>query len=183
WYIHSNGELIDTVVQEPDGAGVFVDTMAFEFLYTQGDNLDQLYEVYMEAYAVGGCVSTSNIVPITVFPSAAAKFTSNYSPLASNCTPVDVIFEVDQATKDLPFSKEYSWSVIDGSGAVIFGPTTPDVGAETLSYSFTNPDSISIATYEVRLDVTSSNGPCLQPFVQQIRVNPTPSSKFTVVES
>src|SRR5690606_7461511 len=111
---------IDTLSQYPDPVTTFfVDTMAYEFLYTQTDNLDQLYEVYMEAYAEGGCVSTSNIIDITVFPTASARFTSDYDPFASNCGPLAVNFTVDLATRNLPFSKDYSWTVFDSEGTAI----------------------------------------------------------------
>lgn len=182
WFSSYEGVPIFDTEQFPDGSSIFVDTFAYAFPYTRTDNQDQIYKIYMEAYAVGGCVTIDSI-EITVFPSAAAKFTSNYNPLASNCTPVLVSFSVDNATKNLPFSKEYSWSVLDSDGVAIDGPSFPDASAETFSYSFTNPDSIAIKNYEVVLDVTSSNGPCLQPYSQQIKVNPTPSSKFTVVEN
>jgi gliding motility-associated-like protein len=153
-----------------------------EFLYTRTDNQDQLYRVVMQAIAADengdeGCVTTSNEITITVNPTASSGLTSDYGPFNSNCTDVEVNFQVDAATLALPFPKTYEWIVSDENGEV--HRTSNDAANTHFQYTFTSQDSISIKTYTVTLATHSTSGSCIQPASQEIRLNPTPSSKFT----
>src|SRR5690606_42153140 len=48
-------------------------------------------------------------ITITVNPTASSGLTSDYGPFNSNCTDVEVNFQVDAATLALPFPKTYEW--------------------------------------------------------------------------
>src|SRR5699024_815084 len=72
--------------------------------------------------------------------------------------------------------KTYEWIVTDENGEVY--RTTNDAGNTHFQYTFTNQDSINIKTYSVTL-ATHAISSCIQPASQEIRLNPTPSSKFT----
>src|SRR5690606_11974266 len=154
-----------------------------EFLYTRTDNQDQLYRVVMQAIAADengdeGCVTTSNEIIITVNPTASSGLTSDYGPFNSNCTDLEVNFQVDAATLALPFPKTYEWIVTEEDGTEVHR-TSNDAANTHFQYIFTSQDSINIRTYRVTLATHSTSGSCIQPASQEIKLNPTPSSKFT----
>lgn len=190
WVVFDEDDVIvDEEEQFPDpvtnvSAEIF-DT--YEFLYSRTDNQDQHYKVVMEAYALNengneGCVTVSDPIAITIYPTASAKFFSDYDPNLANCSPTTINFEVDAATKALPFAKIYEWVVthIDDNGDIEEVTRISNNDHITdFQHTFTSNESIDIKDYWVTLVATSPSGACIQPYTQQIKINPTPSSEFT----
>ena len=182
-YDESNNVVFDEEQLPDPVTSDFPDEFTHEFLYTRTDNQDQLYKVVMQAYAADdngneGCVTTSNEINITVNPTASAGLVSDYNPYNSNCTDLEVNFAVDVATQALPFLKTYEWIVTDEDGTEVHRTTNAATNTN-FQYTFTSQDSINIKTYRVTLETHSTSGSCIQPARQDIKLNPTPSSKFT----
>ena len=182
-YDESNNVVFDEEQLPDPVTSDFPDEFTHEFLYTRTDNQDQLYKVVMQAYAADdngneGCVTTSNEINITVNPTASAGLVSDYNPYNSNCTDLEVNFAVDVATQVLPFLKTYEWIVTDEDGTEVHRTTNAATNTN-FQYTFTSQDSINIKTYRVTLETHSTSGSCIQPARQDIKLNPTPSSKFT----
>lgn len=185
--IASQSEIIDRYIWEVDnGSGTFqVDSIqrpsdpGFGNLYTRDfentTTANITYRVRLRVVSVSGCERISSTQLITVNPGPQSGFVSlNYSPFGGNCSPVSVNFEVDgQTVAQNP--SDYTWTVSDATGQIA-QTTTGTVPFFT--YQFVNTTQ-SIQDFQIALRATLPSG-CSGDSVRTIRVNPIPSSDFTI---
>ncbi len=166
-----SGFLVDSI-QRPTDPG-FGAIFTRDFLNNTITNLT--YHIRLRVITINSCERVSPVVDILVFPGPKSGFVSlNYSPFNDNCSPTSVVFSVDSQTQSLNPS-EYVWSIMDMNGLIdqISTGTTP-----TFSYDFINSTQ-SIKNYSVTLRAALSSG-CYGDSTRTIRVNPVPSSVFTI---
>lgn len=181
-------DVVDQYIWEIDeggGAGFQIDSIqrpsdpGFGNLYARNfDNIttiNKTYTVRLRVRTVNGCEQISNTQLITVNPGPTSGFLSvNYSPFGSNCSPVSVDFAVDGITQSMN-PTDYLWTISDVNGVIdqISSGTTP-----ALTYNFINSTQ-SIQDYQVNLETTLATG-CNNDSTRIIRINPVPSSAFTI---
>lgn len=155
--------------------------LEYTFVHNKAMQNEHEFKVYLQAYAEGVCSTLSSPDTIKVYPTVQGKFDiPDYDPLDSNCSPLSFDFIVDQATLDLPFDKDYRWTISDLNGEVFTSGVVsqPDLNAADYP-ALTNPDSISVKEYTITLEVIPGNPvDCIKPFSRKIEVNPNPSAKF-----
>ncbi|HEY0740731.1 MAG TPA: PKD domain-containing protein [Chryseosolibacter sp.] len=172
WEINNGSGFQLDSVQRPTDPG-FSDAFTKDFSNYGTTNLD--YEVRLRVVTVNDCETISSPVTITVYPGPQSGFVSlNYSPFNSNCTPVSVNFSADATTQSQNPS-EYLWTVSDGTTVITETSTgtTP-----SFTYNFVNATQ-SIQDFEITLRATLPTG-CFGDSTRTIRVNPVPSSQFTI---
>lgn len=179
-------DIVDQYIWEVDeGSGFQVDSIqrptdpSFGNIYTRDfENTtptNKTYTVRLRVRSVNGCERVSSTQLITVNPGPESGFVSlNYSPFNSNCSPVSVDFAVDAQTISQNPS-DYTWTISDASGVVdqISTGTTP-----SFTYSFVN-NTQAIQDFQIALLATLPTG-CSGDSTRTIRVNPVPSSAFTI---
>jgi gliding motility-associated-like protein len=163
---------IPVATQRPSQPG-FTDTFTYNFENTGTSN--RLFDVRLRAINIAGCGRTTPPVVITVFPGTRSGFIStNYSPFAPNCSPQTVSFSVDTETQSLG-PTNYQWVITDSNGPVddLSTGTTP-----AFSYSFVNNEQV-FRDFFVTLVTTLPSG-CFGDSTRTIRINPNPTSDFTL---
>jgi gliding motility-associated-like protein len=172
WEVDGGAGFQVVASQDPQDP-TFTNTYLHEFRNT--GTADKIFQIRLRAISEHDCETISSPVEITVNPSPPAGFISmNYSPFDTNCSPVTVEFNVDQATQDFNPS-EYFWTISDDGTVVdqISTGTTP-----SLEYEFSNT-SQSLKDYNVTLEARLATS-CFGDSTRVIRVSPVPSSAFQV---
>ena len=172
WEIDDGSGFVVDSIQHPSDPG-FSNTFTRDFENTTSGNID--YQYRLRVVTVDDCERTSAPVTITVFPGPISGFVSlNYSPFGDNCSPVSVDFTVDAQTQALNPS-DYQWTIADGVTVVdqISTGTTP-----SFTYNFVNPTQ-TVKDFAVTLRAVLPSA-CYGDSTRTIRVNPIPSSAFTI---
>jgi gliding motility-associated-like protein len=136
---------------------------------------NRLFSVRLRATTAQGCVATSPVVVITVFPGTASGFFAPaYSPFADNCSPQSVQFTVDNATTALT-PTDYRWRVTNNSNVLIDQSTGTTA---TFQFNFVNTTQ-AIQHFQVRLTTTLPSG-CSGDSTRLIRISPIPPSAIRI---
>lgn len=168
-------------VDAHDGKGFMVDstqgptasTYTKEFINRSSAN--KVFDIRLRAVTVNGCENLSGVTSITVLPGPGAGFvSSNYDPFADNCSPVQVHFDVDSATRALNPS-DYTWEITKDT-VVIDEESTGTI--PSFDYAFVNNDQV-IDNFNVALKVTLPSG-CYGDSTRIVRVSPVPLSDFAI---
>lgn len=181
-------DIIDQYIWEVDGGSGFqVDSIqrptdpgfGNQYLrnFTNIGTINRTYQVRLRAVTVNGCERISTAQLITVNPGPTSGFISlNYSPFDDNCSPVSVDFTVDAITQSMS-PTSYVWTISDVGGTVdqINTGTTP-----TLTYPFVNSTQ-AIRDFQINLETTLATG-CSNDSTRTVRINPVPTSAFTITE-
>jgi len=136
---------------------------------------NRIYQIRLRVITVNNCEQVSAPRSITVFPSPRSGFVSlNYSPFASNCSPLTVNFSVDDNTQALN-PDNYQWTISDNTGVISSASTgtTP-----SYSFDFVNNTAL-IKDFFVTLRANLPSG-CFGDSTRLIRISPIPSSAFTI---
>jgi gliding motility-associated-like protein len=172
WEINDGSGFVVDSIQHPSDPG-FTNIFTRDFENTTTGNID--YQYRLRVVSVNDCERISAPVTITVFPGPISGFVSlNYSPFGDNCSPVSVDFSVDAQTQALNPS-DYQWTIADEGTIVdqISTGTTP-----SFTYVFTN-SSQSVKDFDVTLRAVLASA-CYGDSTRTIRINPVPSSAFTI---
>jgi gliding motility-associated-like protein len=132
-------------------------------------------DVRLHVVTVHGCETISSPVTITVFPGTKSGFIeTNYTPFNNNCSPQSVSFNVDAQTQSLN-PTDYTWTISDFNGIVSSSSTgtTP-----SFNFNFINTTQ-SIKDFSVKLTTTLPSR-CFGDSIRTIRIEPVPSSQFTI---
>ena len=107
---------VTDTIQDPMSP-LFSDSLLLSFNNT--GTVNKVLDVRLKVVSADSCTSFSNPITITVFPTKQAGFSeSNYDPLANNCSPQTINFEVNAATHLLG-ADSYVWNVSDIGGVLI----------------------------------------------------------------
>ena len=178
WQIDFNDGFgfVDYETQDPSDPAF---TTVFTRNFTNNTLVNQLIDVRLRTENAFGCVVTSPVQTITVFPAPQAGFTSlNYDPFADNCGSASVDFEVDATTQGLgPLS--YTWRVTDESGGLLQPDEINTPPNNNFSFVFNNTSTTDVMDFDVRLTTDFAAG-CPDDSTRTIRVNPIPSASFVV---
>jgi len=158
--------------QHPTDPG-FSNTFKNKFENTGAVN--KSVDVRLHVVTVHGCEAISSPVTITVFPGMKSGFIeANYTPFNNNCSPQSVSFNVDAQTQSLN-PTDYTWTISDVNGIVSSSSTgtTP-----SFNFNFINTTQ-SIKDFSVKLTTTLPSS-CFGDSVRTIRIEPVPSSQFTI---
>lgn len=173
WSVDYGSGFQDALTQEvshPD----FADTAALTFTNTA--SAPQQFAFKLKAWSAEGCYAESAPQTVEVFPSFKPGFNHlNYDPLADNCSPVSVLFQVDEDTRDLN-PTQYEWKISLG-GDVIYEETKPASDPQ-LDYEF-DASGINVNNFKIHLNAPIP-GVCMSDSVMMIKVNPIPISVFNI---
>ncbi len=172
WEVNDGSGYVVDSVQRPTDPGF---TDSYQMTLVNNTTADITFQIRQRVRLMNGCETISNVVSVVVFPSPQAAFAvMNYSPFDDNCSPISVDFQVLSATAALgPTS--YDWTISDNTGVVY----TENTGTNTnFNYVFTN-NTQTLKDYVVRLQANFPSG-CPADTTTTIRVNPIPSSAFTI---
>ena len=165
-----------------DGTGFVIDSIQgpgdqfYQRTFVNNTTADLVIDVMLTSVALNGCQTTSSVTTITVNPAPKSGFSSsNYDPFGDNCSPQSVDFGVDAATQLLN-PDNYIWTISDESG-VVYNEIVPGTDP-TFNFTFTN-DTIVAKTFDVNL-VADLPGFCFRDSSRFVRINPVPSSDFTI---
>lgn len=163
---------------QPVGTQLPTDPTFTNFFQHDFENIttsNKLFDVRLRAVTATGCETISAPIIVTVFPGTQSGFIStNYSPFNDNCSPQTIGFTVDAATQSRN-PTDYLWEIRDNAGIIdaISTGTTP-----SFNYLFANTTQ-SIKDFQVTLVTTLPSG-CFGDSTRTIRINPVPSSQFSV---
>ncbi len=149
---------------------------------TAGD-VNYTLNLQATAAAPNNCFVLSTPINITVNPAFSSGFEDiAFDPFAPNCSPLTGTFDVDGATQALDVDS-YTWTIFDATIPVTGFPQTKNNGAPNfheLSYQIDN-NSQTGTNYRVLLEPVKA-GLCIVDAEEFVRVNPVPSSDFTLAE-
>ena len=178
WQIDFNDGFgfVDYETQDPLMVGF---STVFTRNFANNTLINQILDVRLQTENIFGCITTSPVQSITVFPAPQAGFTDlNYDPFAMNCGSASVDFEVDAVTQGLgPTS--YTWQVTDELGMLLQPDEVNVPPNSTFSFIFNNPSTTDVMDFGVRL-TTDFVGGCPSDSIRTIRVNPAPSALFDI---
>lgn len=173
WSIDYGSGYTDTLTQET-GDPEFSDTVALTF--TNNATHSRYFPFKLRATSDFGCTAESEPDSVEVFPSIKPGFRSlDYDPLANNCSPVSVMFQVDAPTIALSPS-QYNWEV-RLNGNPVHTETKPPSDPQ-FEYEF-NATGINVNDFRVHLNAPIS-GTCISDSILLIKVNPIPISEFDI---
>ena len=173
WCIDYGSGYIDTLSSDPNIAG-FSSTMTTTF--ENWSISSKVYHIALKAISENGCAVASEVDSVKVLPSVKPGFFyTNYEPLAKNCAPVEVDFQVDDFTKSLSPSA-FTWTIRNAEG-VIRKETNNATNSEFV-HSF-EATGQGINSYSVNLEADIADM-CVGDSTLLINVNPVPSSAFTI---
>lgn len=150
----------------------------FDYIFTNDQSVDVIYKVRLKTVADNQCEFVSPPQDVTVNPAMPAKFSSDYDPFNPNCTPVTIPFTVDHQTTTLDV-KKYIWTITNNSSGTTDGPYERDKDDHTFIYTFSNTTN-SVESYVVSLQVELNTPYCVNPYQQQLRINPVPTNEFNI---
>jgi len=173
WSANYGSGYEDTLIQvvaSPD----FADTAALVFENRTGAS--KYFPFKLTAISTNGCISESDPDSVEVFPSIKPGFNDlNYDPLADNCSPVDVTFQVDAATMALS-PASYEWN-ISLAGNSLHSESKPSSDPQ-FDYNF-NASGINVNNFKVSLRADIP-GVCTSDSTMTVKVNPIPVSIFNI---
>lgn len=171
-----------------DQSASLVDTLNFlgeEFQYEFQNDSDSViyFNLQLIATSPQGCITISDIVNVAVNPASDSFFSdASYDPLGSNCSIWQSTIQVDNATLNSD-PDSILWTIENASGIINGYPITQvrtDFDFGTLDYSLIN-DGNTIINFQVTLQPYKNNI-CYNSHQEVLRISPTPSSEFTVIE-
>ena len=172
WEVDAGSGFVVDSIQRPADPG-FSNVFTKDFRNFGSADID--FDVRLRIITINDCEEVSAPVTITVFPGPGSGFVSlNYSPFNSNCSPVNVNFSADASTQSQNPS-DYLWTVSDGTTIIrqTSTGTSPD-----FNHSFANTTQ-AIQDFSITMRATLPTG-CFGDSTRTIRVNPVPSSRFTI---
>ncbi len=173
WSANYGGGYEDTLIQLVSSP-TFTDTAALVF--ENRTSASKYFPFKLTAISVDGCIAESLPDSVEVFPSIKPGFNDlNYDPLADNCSPIDVTFQVDAPTMALNPSG-YEWNVTL-AGNNLHSETTPPSNPQ-FSYEF-DATGINVNNFRVSLRANFP-GICTSDSIMTIKVNPIPVSEFNI---
>ncbi len=158
--------------QRPSDPGF---SAVYQNKFVNTGTVNKSFDVRLHVYTVHLCETISALITITVFPGTKSGFIeANYSPFNNNCSPQSVTFNVDAQTQSLN-PTDYTWTIGDVNGVVSSSSTgtTP-----SFTYNFINTTQ-SNKDFSVKLTTTLSSS-CYGDSIRTIRIEPVPSSQFTI---
>jgi gliding motility-associated-like protein len=173
WEVDSGSGFQPVATQRPADPG-FSNLFSYSFENVTSANVS--FNIRLHVFTTHSCETLSAPVSITVFPGTKSGFSSiNYSPFNDNCSPQTVNFSVDAETQSKN-PTDYTWKISNSSGPVdqISTGTTP-----TFSYTFINSSTSAYEDFNVSLITTLASG-CFGDSTRIIRINPIPSSVFSI---
>lgn len=173
WCIDYGNGFIDTLSADPGSTNFEPTTTAtFENWNTSSKN----FYVALKTISDKGCVRISEPDSVKVLPSIKPGFFyTNYEPLAKNCSPIEVNFQVDAPTIALS-PQDYTWTVEDENG--IIHQETLDGSINQFNRIFT-ANGNSIHNYSINLQ-TNISDICAGDSAISLNVNPVPHSEFSI---
>ena len=173
WNIDYGTGYVDTLVSDPNSTGFSpIQNAIFENWSTKYKS----FKIRLKSISTDGCAIYSNPDSVKVLPSIKPGFIyTDYEPLAKNCTPVDVNFEIDEFTKSL-LPLAYSWTVSDVNGVI--RTENYDSSKTNFNHIFTASGK-GINQYTVTLQANIPNI-CVSDSTLSINVNPIPPSDFDI---
>lgn len=175
WYVKEGGSPTYQLVATQDPS-----ELDFQFTFTNPTTLNKRDSIFLRSVADNGCFLDSDTVQILIFTAPPSEFLSDYDPIADNCSPLTLNFEPTAATKLLD-PDTYTWRVIDEvTNTELFNLTRAqgEIDFEVFQYTFINITP-TFRRFIVRMEPEKA-GVCIAPSQQIFRVNPQPSSAFTI---
>lgn len=173
WCIDYGTGYIDTIFTDPNLAGYDpVMTTTFQ----NWSVLPKDFNVILKSVSKDGCLALSSADKVTVLPSVKPGFIYvDYEPLAKNCAPVEIGFQVDKATMSL-LPQSYTWLVKQGSDTLL--QTTTNGLAGLFKHTF-QAKGKGINNFSVNLQ-SNIKDICVGDSTLFVNVNPVPTSDFTI---
>jgi len=173
WCIDYGNGFVDTLNSDPNDSGFSpIMTTTFENWSTSS----KTFKIILKSISEDGCSITSGPDSVKVLPSVKPGFYySNYEPLAKNCAPVEINFQVDDFTKSL-LPSDYTWTVRNEEG-VIRKEVMSNSTAE-FNHTFAAVGN-GINSYTIQLDATIADI-CVGDSLLMVNVNPVPTADFTI---
>lgn len=163
------------------GSGFIVDSIqsatdlpSFSRSFVNPMQSQKTFMVKLAAYTTDGCLVESEPIEIVVYPNIPTGIASDYNPLNSICSPVDVRFSAIISSPSL-LPDHCRWLIEDVNGVV---EDTVVTGSSNFSYSFHN-ETPSAKNFRVSL-IPEKAGYCFETSYQNVAVNGSPSSEFTL---
>lgn len=173
WSANYGSGYVDTITQIVANPS-FADTVAMAF--ENKGSASKYYPFKLTAVSADGCATESAPDSVEVYPSIKPGFNDlNYDPLADNCSPIDVTFQVDAATMALSPSN-YQWD-ITLAGNPVYNETKPSSDPQ-FDYEF-NATGINVNNFKVSLKANIP-GVCTSDSIMTVKVNPIPISEFNI---
>ncbi len=173
WCIDYGSGYIDTLKMDPNDPGFSSSTSAtFENWSTNSET----FHIMLKSVSEDGCAFTSRPDSVKVLPSVKPGFYYvDYDPLARNCTPVEVNFQVDGFTRSLS-PASYQWTVSDEDGVI--RSETINASSSSFTHVF-EASGNGINSYSVNLQADIEDM-CVADSLMFVNVNPVPVSDFTI---
>ena len=173
WCIDYGSGYVDTLHTDPNASGF---TPTVETTFENWSTTLKQFNVILKSVSTDGCALNSSPDFIKVLPSVKPGFIFvNYEPLAKNCTPIEVSFQVDKFTMSL-LPDDYTWTVKKGNDTI--RQQTNDGLVGQFKHTFEGTGN-GINNYTVNLDANIQNI-CVGDSTLSINVNPIPNSNFAI---
>ena len=173
WCIDYGSGYIDTLHTNPN-SGDFDPIIATTF-----ENWTialKQFNIILKSISADGCTYNSTPDFVTVLPSVKPGFIyTDYEPLAKNCAPINVNFQVDKFTMSL-LPEDYTWIVTHGNDTIQQQTNAGSIGQFNRSFEAKGK---GINNYTVSLGA-SIKDICVGDSTLSINVNPIPSSDFVI---
>lgn len=131
----------------------------------------------LSALTSEGCVVESEPVEIVVYPNIPTGIASDYNPLNSICSPVEVNFSAVISSPSL-LPDHYRWLIEDVNGVV---KDTAIAGDANFHYIFYN-ETAGAKNFRISL-IPEKAGYCFEPSYQNVTVNGSPSSDYILEQT
>jgi gliding motility-associated-like protein len=173
WSIDYGNGYIDTLSSNPNQSGFSpVISTTFENWSTQSKSV----RIMLKTMSSDGCMNMSEPDSVRVLPSIKPGFIYlNYDPLAKNCSPVEINFQVDAATRLLS-PNNYTWTVSDANGVI--RQETVDGSNALFTHDFSAGGN-SIQSYTINLQANITDI-CAGDSTLAVNINPIPVSDFDI---
>ncbi len=172
WIVQGPG-LQDTLELNPDDAGY---STQWQYTFHNPATIARKFGVLLKSTSKQGCITTSAPDSVEVKPSLAPDFTAlNYDPFNFNCSPLNIRFQVEPATRNLA-PNSYTWKVLRAD-TVIYQTSRP--GSDPFFEHNFLAQGNKINSYKVALSADVPNA-CMSDTTRRVHVNPTPSASFTI---
>jgi len=173
WSIDYGHGFIDTLRSDPNDAD-FNPTVTATF--ENWNTTSKQFYFALKSISSDGCSYVSEPDSVKVLPSIKPGFIYvDYEPLAANCSPVEINFQVDAATMALS-PEDYTWTIEDQDGVIL--QETVNGSIAQFNHIFTS-DGNNIHRYTINLQ-TNINDICAGDSSLAVNINPVPASDFTI---